>query len=245
MRHSGLWFAVMVITLLVSMSVIALRRLDLNLAFVSISGEITEAERVDLSRLIVEHKDEIDGPADIKRIISQVRWIHHVDVARAWPDSLAVTVVTERPIAYWNDEDFINDEGKVFFSPYVVGGELAQLHGPAGTEREAMQQYQQLNKVLLGSGLSIDTLVLDERSAWQFTTGNGITVLLGKDDVMERLQRFLIVMDDADLASRLAEVERIDTRYPNGMAVSWKNTARARNDLDIVKTEHTQRELRL
>jgi cell division protein FtsQ len=81
--------------------------------------------------------------------------------------------------------------------------------------------------------------------AWQFTTGNGITVLLGKDDVMERLQRFLIVMDDADLASRLAEVERIDTRYPNGMAVSWKNTARARNDLDIVKTEHTQRELRL
>jgi len=105
-----------------------------------------------------------------------------------------------------------------------------------------MQQYQQLSRALARSGQTIATLALDERGGWQFTTGQGIRVMLGKDDIMERIQRFLLVVDSAGLSSRMEDIDQIDTRYSNGMAVSWKSATKG---LDIARTDNSKRELGL
>ena len=55
---------------------------------------------------------------------------------------------------------------------------------------------------------------------------NGIEVALGRDQVEKRFDRFVTVYQRR-LASRAAEVERIDARYTNGVAVQWKTLAKA------------------
>ncbi|MBL83971.1 MAG: cell division protein FtsQ, partial [Marinobacter sp.] len=50
---------------------------------------------------------------------------------------------------------------------------------------------------------------------------NGIEVVLGRDQVEARFERFVTVYQER-LASRSDEVRRVDARYSNGVAVQWK-----------------------
>jgi cell division protein FtsQ len=235
---------VIVLLLLTGFGVSIFRDYGFTLDYIALAGDISHQQQAEIASTLETQKENMKALSDVKQILEEIEWVHHVVVARNWPDGLTVNVVPERAIAYWNDKEFINDEGRVFYSPYLAGGDLAQLHGPDGTEREAMTQYLQLSKAVARAGLSVDTLVLDERGALEFTADNGMKVLLGKDDVMERIQRFLLVFESPELAARLSNIKQIDTRYSNGMAVSWK----VGNGLDIAatqKAENSQRELRL
>ena len=98
-----------------------------------------------------------------------------------------------------------------------------------------MEQYQQLAKALGRLGRSIGMLKLDERGAWEFRTASGIHVMLGKDDIMDRFQRFLLVLGSKQLAPRVNDVKQIDTRYSNGVAVSWKEVP---TGLKVAKTDN-------
>jgi cell division protein FtsQ len=51
-------------------------------------------------------------------------------------------------------------------------------------------------------------------------------VVLGRDQVTERFERFVTVYQER-LVSRANEVKRVDARYSNGVAVKWKPDATA------------------
>ena len=58
---------------------------------------------------------------------------------------------------------------------------------------------------------------------WSVVLRDGFSVVLGAEDLGERLNRFLAVYSN-DLAERFSEVEAVDARYHNGIAVSWRAT---------------------
>ena len=60
-----------------------------------------------------------------------------------------------------------------------------------------------------------------DRGSWFLTTQDGIEVLLGRDDVVDKMQRFLTV-DQLMLSERREQIARVDLRYSNGMAVAWR-----------------------
>ncbi|MCB1693591.1 MAG: cell division protein FtsQ/DivIB [Pseudomonadales bacterium] len=213
---------------------------EMNVSYVAVKGELTEPQRADVYRVLIDHRQTLHDIGDVKMTLEQSPWIHRVDVRRDWPDGIVVSVLTEHPIAFWNNDAYINADGKVFTSKLVSATGLPQLFGPKDSEREVMQRYLELGSALTGSGQAVDTLTLDERGSWAFTTSRGMRVLLGKDDTMERLQRFLAVLGSGDLKARIAQVKQVDTRYSNGVAISFKDTG-----LDIATTDNTQRELRL
>jgi len=78
-----------------------------------------------------------------------------------------------------------------------------------------------LSDQLVGHGLGFSGLNLEQRGAWTLRLGNGIDVVLGRDQVEQRFERFMTVYQ-ARLASRADEVSRVDARYTNGVAVQWK-----------------------
>lgn len=204
-------------------------------AYVAVTGHLQPGQRAEVYARLVADRRRIKGIEDIKNLLERVSWISRVDVMRHWPDRITVAVVPEKPIATWNGDAFLDDSGNVFRSHYFNGSKLASLYGPAGSEDEVMEQYQQLAKALNRDGLSISTLKLDERGAWKFTTDGGIGVMLGKDDIMARLQRFLLVLHSKQLAPRVNDVKQIDTRYTNGVAVSWKQVP---TGLRVAKTDN-------
>ncbi|MFW5823571.1 MAG: cell division protein FtsQ/DivIB [Marinobacter sp.] len=160
--------------------------------------------------------------ADIKQSLEQRPWVESAAVRRAWPDGLVVEIREHKPLAYWNDRELISRTGEVFLPPNrEVAGRLPRLRGPEGRSREVIDRGRTMANALDDRGVGFAGLALEERGAWTITLANGIEVALGRDQVEERFERFLTVYGE-QLASRADQVERIDARYTNGVAVRWK-----------------------
>ena len=57
----------------------------------------------------------------------------------------------------------------------------------------ALENYKDLNALLDYKALKIDELVLSERFSWQLTLDDGVTLNLGREERVERIQRFMDV----------------------------------------------------
>ena len=160
---------------------------------VSVTGDITVNQRNAVFRLLGNY-ELLETPIDtLQQQLAKESWIRLATVERRWPDTLLISVTPEQPIALWNDDAYLNDQGEVFASPFVNHTRLPQLYGPVGKEADVMAQYQQLNNALFRFGQSIEMLTLGERNNWRFQSDSGIDVLLGKAALMERVQRLLRV----------------------------------------------------
>lgn len=160
--------------------------------------------------------------ADIKVSLEQRPWVESAAVRRQWPDGLVIEVREHKPLAYWNDSQLISRTGEVFLPRNrEVAGALPRLRGPEGRAREVIDRGREMANALDARGIGFAGIALEERGAWTLTLANGIEVALGRDQVEERFERFLTVYGER-LASRADQVERIDARYTNGVAVRWK-----------------------
>ena len=84
-----------------------------------------------------------------------------------------------------------------------------------------MQQYQMLSQILRPLGFSITRLELRERGSWFVSTAQGIELLLGRDHLVEKVQRFVAIYNKA-LKDKADNIASVDLRYPNGLAVAWR-----------------------
>lgn len=193
-----------------------------DLKSISIHPDIGGLQRHD----VLNRLDSIDinnmSLRDIKASLEDAEWIRFVSVKRLWPSELRVGITPQTPIAYWNDDSFINSAGQVFRSDFVESAKLPNLYGEDEDSAEIMSTYQKLSMALSDAALRIEVLRLDKRGVWSFQDQFGVKVILGKHDISERLRRFLRVYLEMDLKDRNNLIERIDTRYSNGVAISWK-----------------------
>jgi cell division protein FtsQ len=142
-------------------------------------------------------------------------------------------VVDHKPVALWNGEFLINQLGKVFQADMTrIKHYLPNFFGPEGTELLALKNYRDLNTLLAFNALKIDELILSERFSWQLTLNDGVTLNLGREERVKRVQRFmdLYPIIKAELkAKKITEKQRnqavdyIDLRYDTGLAVGWKS----------------------
>ena len=103
-----------------------------------------------------------------------------------------------------------------------------------------MKQYQRLTDLLLPTGLQLSKLKLDRLGAWQLETSNGIQIVLGRNKVGDKIRR-LVVVWESELSNQSARIKTIDLRYPNGLAVAWKDRKSvANNRLDSQSDELRQ-----
>jgi len=175
-------------------------------------------EAIDLSNFFKVDVNEVQYQ------ISQLPWIYSVSVRKKWPNELKIYVVDQLPVAQWNGDFLINNEGKTFQADLSrIKTRLPQFYGPEGTEVLALENFTNLNSLLDFSELSIDELVLSERFAWQLTLNDGVLLNLGREDRVKRIQRF---MDVYPIIKKKKEdnqqVNYIDLRYDTGVAVGWK-----------------------
>lgn len=206
--------------------------------YISLSG-VTDTERSELTDMLVARREEVQNVVDAHAVITETPWVEEAYVTWRWPDRLHVDVQRLEPIAYWNTDGFISDKGEIFVSGHLSPKHLPHLSGPPGKEKMIMQQYVQINQVLNRTGHSVDTLSLDERGAWTFTSQRGIEVSLGKELVRERLDALLVVLQSLEEKGLADRVAAMDVRYANGLAVKWKPGEVARNE------STAQREARL
>ena len=84
--------------------------------------------------------------------------------------------------------------------------------------------FTNLNQILDYSNLNIDELVLSERFAWQLTLNDGVRLDLGRENRVERIQRFMDAYPKIKVSkNKNQQVDYIDLRYDTGLAVGWKS----------------------
>jgi cell division protein FtsQ len=162
--------------------------------------------------------------ADLQRIRDQLEalpWIYQASVRRRWPNALEIHVEEQLPIARWGDAGFLNHEGQVFHSDSAERWQsLPLLQGPEGSASTLVATYQRLLDQLRPTGLTIRRLAMDERGQVEATLAQGVRLMLGGEEFLERVQRF-VALYQAQLAARFADVQRVDLRYDSGVAVAF------------------------
>ncbi|HLV76655.1 MAG TPA: cell division protein FtsQ/DivIB [Marinobacter sp.] len=202
-----------------------LTALDQQILAVDVRGQFVGESQVDIERAAsvwVGKSYFATDLAEIKAELERRPWVESAAVKRVWPGRLVIDIREKKPLAYWTDGRLVSRSGELFSPPNPqVAGKLPRLAGPDERVRDVIAMARTMSEQLLGYGLGFAGLSLEQRGAWTLTLANGIEVVLGRDLVEERFERFITVYENR-LASRVNEVRRIDARYSNGVAVQWK-----------------------
>ena len=162
--------------------------------------------------------------ASLRKTVEQLAWVKTAAVRRVWPDAVVISVVEQQPLAIWIKGGLVNIEGEVFVPDTSYEFKhLPVFSAPAGMQHTVTELYRDLSAQLTPLELHIVSLQLDDRRAAQLQLDNGIELVLGREERLTRLQRFVKVYNKT-LAHHAMRIRRIDLRYSNGMAVQWDNT---------------------
>lgn len=158
---------------------------------------------------------------DVRERVEALAWVERAWVSRKWPETIHVRFAEQHFVARWGEQAWLNRHGEAVQLPQAMGPmQLVRLDGPQGSEKEVWRHYQAMQRKLDAIGLRIVNLRLSARRTWRIELAEGIELVAGREAPLERIERF--VRAYAHVATRMAEIERIDLRYANGFAVKWK-----------------------
>ncbi|ASJ39591.1 cell division protein FtsQ/DivIB [Vibrio vulnificus] len=156
----------------------------------------------------------------LQESVEALPWVAHASIRKQWPDTVKVFITEHRAAAIWNGNALLNQDGMVFDGDVAqLNEERVKLYGPVATGVEVLKKYREMNPEFSKLGLSISSLVLNDRRAWQIILDNGIRLELGKESLDERVARFFSLY--RQLGSKADKVSYVDLRYDTGAAVGW------------------------
>jgi len=160
----------------------------------------------------------------VQAAVDALPWVDRCSVRRSWPDRLYVRVVEQQPLARWNADALLNRRGEAFHpAPDELPKGLPRLTGPDGLEKVVAGMYREVSQGLAPFHLQVAALTLDARRSWSLALADGSRFEMGRSEPYRRLMAFLKVYPRL-VASRHGEaLQRVDLRYTNGFAVSWKS----------------------
>ena len=159
----------------------------------------------------------------MRAALLQNPWITGASVSRRWPRGVEVEVVEAQPLAIWGRDRLLVASGELLPRPEQMDtGRLPELAGDEEMVERIMSQYQALAGLLTTRDMEVKRLTFDDLAGWRLELLSGVELLLGHDELLERVNRFL-KLSRGVLSEHLALVARVDTRYSNAVAVQWKD----------------------
>ena len=158
--------------------------------------------------------------SNVRNELITLPWVEDVSVRRQWPNSLLVRVIEKKPVVLWGDKGVISARAELFTPVKKPQFLLPLLRGPEGQHKTMLKELARMQAWLLDTGLMIKKMELDERRSWTLVMTNGMELRLGREQIHERLNRFVDVYKDT-LGTKKREIKHIDMRYTNGFAVAW------------------------
>ena len=165
---------------------------------VQVKGELNFISKEEISVLV---KKNLSGGYftvdlnNIRQLLLHKHWIKNVSLRRKWPASLNVFIEEQVPVAYWNNDSYLSENGDVFKPEYIdLNLNLPNLNGPAGQHDNVWKFMNILYKETAMLNYEIVRLNLDKRRAWQLElvendglAGANIKIKLGRFDTEKRL----------------------------------------------------------
>lgn len=201
---------------------------------VDVEGTLDYTDRERLSSAVELHTKlgfygmDVD---DIRADVENLPWVAQAHIRRVWPARLLISIEEHEPAARFNDNALVSKGLELFKPPQLEKdnpqylqwranfASLPELAGVEGRHEFILDAYRQYNLALSRFGVSVDSLIEDERHSQTLELSNQITLRIGYEAHELRLQRFI------DVYERLVvpldgQPAAFDMRYSNGFALS-------------------------
>ncbi len=163
----------------------------------------------------------------IQETLKELVWAESVTVNRVWPDALEIKIREKRPFVRWGDDALLNNRGEIIqpkeIEPFI---DLPILYGPEGQQVKSLEIMKGVNTALADHEMSMAEFSVNNRWAWKIKLTTGLEILLGRNDQLKKLQRFMKTLNVLG-HEQINAMAIVDLRYPNGYAVSWKPDVQA------------------
>ena len=110
----------------------------------------------------------------------------------------------------------------MIFTPASVESfdDLIAVTGPEQQHAKVLEIMKGIKTALADQSLELAEFDVNDRWAWRIKLTSGLEILLGREEQLDKLQRFLKTLSilKPEYVDAMAVV---DLRYPNGYAVSW------------------------
>ena len=193
--------------------------------YVKIEGAFQYTNKEKLKQLLTPEMMRGFYHADmdaIHHLIAGLPLVENVDVRRVWPDAVHIKIAEQKPIVRWGKSALMNKQGDVLIPDDIKEFKnLPLITGPEGQEKKLLEIMKGVYIVLMDKSLQLAEFHVNERRAWSLKLANGLEMKLGRKAPLENMQRFLKTMDILG-EDKVAMMANVDTRYPNGYAVTWK-----------------------
>ncbi|MES1926119.1 cell division protein FtsQ/DivIB [Salinisphaera sp. T31B1] len=195
-----------------------------------ISGTSSHVSDEQIAHVAAPYMNSPFFDVDLKGLQAELArqpWLAEVEVSRHWPDGVAVHITEQRPVALWGDEAVLGANGRVFVPDAASRPTgLVALDGPPTAGLKVYEQYRHLSELLAGHDTRIARLTLDARGSWTATLDDGLQLRLGRDDLDERMHRFVdYALARTQARDALAGAGYVDLRYSDGFAVGGTRAA--------------------
>ena len=200
---------------------------------VDVLGTLDYANRDVLMDIIQRHTEmgfyglDID---DLRQGLESNDWVASSRVSRVWPARITLDIEEHEPAARWNDDHLISKRLELFkphqlrrasadFKQWSdVFKPLPQVLGSLGRHEVLLDAYRDYDQQLSLLGLKMALLEEDERLSQTLTLANGVSVKLGREQQVLRMNRFLDVYEYL-AAQGSGRQMSFDMRYESGFAL--------------------------
>ena len=218
-------YAVAVLLVLYAVIMVVIRLPVFPLREVEVTGSITHTTRDQVLAIVTGELKGNFFTQDLERArhaFEKLPWVRHANLRRQWPDRLYVEIEEHIALGRWRDTALVNGYGEVFEA--AADERLPVFVAPEGSAAEVVQRYEEFRSLLAPLGRRAVQVKLSDRRAWELTLDDGDVLELGRENVHERLQRYVSAYQWT-LARLPVRAYRVDLRYPNGFAVRARETA--------------------
>ena len=196
---------------------------DIQIRQVKLLGDLRYLDAENLTKDLSVKFDGSYLDTTLTEVVSEVEshpWISNASVRRVWPDTLLIEIVEQRPVAVYNDTQYLGSSGDLFEPPELVEKPMPRLYGALSETSQVYSHYRVFSDRLADLA-KVTSVSRGHDLGWEIVMDQGFTLQLGRVDILGRLARARDILKQLD-KDRLRQIRKVDARYDNGIALAWR-----------------------
>ncbi|MBI5450538.1 MAG: FtsQ-type POTRA domain-containing protein [Gammaproteobacteria bacterium] len=194
----------------------------MGLKTVKVVARFDHVTAPEIQQIVAAYRGTGFFDVDVARIREQIEakpWVSAADVRRLWPDGLQVTVYEQSAVARWRPGGLVGSDGEVFMPERLpVLPTLPVLDGVASRSPLILSQLRAIDDMLRPLQRQVAVLEQDARGSWRVVLDDGLVMVLGRRDALQRLQRLVSYYPQL-LQLEHGQLAQVDLRYSNGFVI--------------------------
>lgn len=220
-------FVILTIVLMYEVWIYILKPIvTLPIAKVEIISLSEEVDNNEIDRIVSDAiKDNSVFTVDVNNIITNINalpWVKSVHFIRKYPDFLSIEVDSQSPVAKWGEKELLSDSNNVYNTPDSNNYDyLPTIYTNDINKKIILDQYKLFSFALKPLKHDIHSLIYNDNGASTIILNNGVKINIGKNEYAKKIQN-LISIYNKELSDKFENVDYIDLRYRQGIAVKFK-----------------------